>query len=652
MVGVIVACKYFSHGNKDNYSGIIDYMDRDEAIGNNIKISVNDTELNNTEKKLLSVMSKKGTSNIDELSKDKKLKNMVCYENELFSRDKMTRYDANYICKKYINKFNDYTFSEKSFEKIFFKTYKGKEKNKKLKVEFENEKKRVLSRISKLEKCGYLNKISDDTYELTSKAFKEIENFQGFQFTNYDVNKVFKLVKEHKYVKNLDRYLLSKFNLETKEGKHDYQYINKRILNNIKYGYLKIEDNKYCITEKGLNEADNILNPHKKYIADMIEKLELKSDEFKRKKSILDESYSKANYGGIIDYMDRETARKNDNVALFTNDKDVLDEKDKNGLKNIFDKAQKKKSLLWHDVISFDNKWLEKYGMYDSSTQTLDEKKLKDIVRIGVNKMVQAEHLSVPVWCADIHYNTDNIHVHISTVESLPVRDRGKRKLKHSILPLKSTIVNGIINNAEEYKKISDIIRKNIIETKKQIRSLDDTQLKNLFLEVYKKLPKDRRQWNYNYNTLKDARPLLDKMTDIYLDKYFKEDLKILKEKLKLQQKNLEEAYGYGKEEYFKNYYKNKMQEIKTRMGNTILKEIKEYDKLINKRDFNLSSKEKKRLLKETLVPRRLNSLGKSVQEQLYLIKRFEYNLQDSMENIKNQNEFEKLEYEIENEKN
>ena len=158
---------------------------------------------------------------------------------------------------------------------------------------------------------------------------------------------------------------------------------------------------------------------------------------------------------------------------------------------------------MWHDIISFDNKFLEKHGIYDSKSKVLDDRKLKEIVRASVNVMLKKENLDeLAIWCANIHYNTDNIHVHISTVELNPSKTRGKRKPK-SILAMKSKIVNGITNNNEQYKKINDIIREDIIGRKKTVNFLDDRKLKKLFIEVHSKLPEDRRQWNYNYSTIK-----------------------------------------------------------------------------------------------------------------------------------------------------
>ena len=269
--------------------------------------------------------------------------------------------------------------------------------------------------------------------------------------------------------------------------------------------------------------------------------------------------------------MDRKKAKSinsKSDIGLFTDNKDILDSTEKNKLKNLFNKCQENGGIMWHDVISFDNKFLEKHGIYDSKNMVLDNRKLKDVIRASANEMLKKEKLDESaIWCADIHYNTDNIHVHVSTVELNPSKERGKRKPK-SILAMKSKVVNGIINNNEQYKKINDIIRKDIIENKKEVKSLDNIKLKKLFVEIHSKLPEDRKQWNYNYNTINHVRPLIDKMTDIYIEKYYKDDFLKLKKELKIQEVNLKEAYGKGKNDSYKKYYDTKIKDLKTRMGN------------------------------------------------------------------------------------
>ncbi len=115
-------------------------------------------------------------------------------------------------------------------------------------------------------------------------------------------------------------------------------------------------------------------------------------------------------FGGYIDYIDRENAVRNDAIPLysiysdymdnpekttdlFTASSDHLNDDEKASLKKIYEKAQKNGSPMWQTVISFDNRWLEDNGLYDSSTKILNTKKLMEYARNSVNPMLKAEGL-------------------------------------------------------------------------------------------------------------------------------------------------------------------------------------------------------------------------------------------------------------------
>src|SRR5699024_1701700 len=146
---------------------------------------------------------------------------------------------------------------------------------------------------------------------------------------------------------------------------------------------------------------------------------------------------------------------------LFTSSKDRLDGKEKQTVKEQFQLAQQNESPMWQDVISFDNEWLAKQGLYDEATHTVDDTKIRSIVQETMQAMLQAEGMQQSaVWTASLHYNTDNIHVHVATVETHPTRERmnvldkdsntwheeyrGKRKPK-TLDKMKSKVANNIL---------------------------------------------------------------------------------------------------------------------------------------------------------------------------------------------------------------
>lgn len=191
-------------------------------------------------------------------------------------------------------------------------------------------------------------------------------------------------------------------------------------------------------------------------------------------------------FSKYIDYIDREEAVRNykfedfslyndymDNPSksgnLFTADKDFLNEYERRNLKNCFSIAQENESLMWQDVFSFDNEWLEKEGLYDKKTGVLNEKKIIEAVRSSMNELIKKEGFDSLLWSGSLHYNTDNIHVHVASVEINPTgksRERGKRKPK-TLINMKSKFANNLIDRSKEQKEINDMIIKNIIDGKK-----------------------------------------------------------------------------------------------------------------------------------------------------------------------------------------
>lgn len=335
-------------------------------------------------------------------------------------------------------------------------------------------------------------------------------------------------------------------------------------------------------------------------------------------------SSSKAFYS-YIDYVDREEAARSNNTSkynlyqdymgnpekstgLFTETGDVQTMEEKTKLKDIFKQAQSKDSLMWQTVISFDNKWLEKNGLYSSKDKVLDEERLKGITRSAIHKMLEKEGLENAVWSAAIHYNTDNIHVHVATVEPEPMREKKKyiqyknrevngKTVKEPILDsdgqpvvkeeykgkfkqssidtCKREIVNQIINERENNLKINSILRDSILKQKREHPLVKDKELCRMFLELHKNMPDcNRNMWNYNNPIMHSLKPQIDEITLCYIEKYHKEEFKQFQKMIEEQTEKYREAYGGDSD-----YAKGKMDDMYSRMGNAILKEIRAFDK-------------------------------------------------------------------------
>ena len=400
--------------------------------------------------------------------------------------------------------------------------------------------------------------------------------------------------------------------------------------------------------------------------------------------------FSKKKFTNYINYIDRDEAIRNNafdsysayvdeymdnpkkqqtpqfNVksertsALFTATKDRLNADEKEKLKALFQKAQDADSPMWQNVLSFENKFLEQHGIYDSKTKMLDEAKMRSITRQAMAEMLKSEGMEASaVWSASIHYNTDNIHIHVAIVEPTPTRPQKdfwretpdgefeKRRefkgglKKGTIGKMKSKVVNNIVDRSEQLKEINDIIRANIISDKRSNLSFEDRQMKGAFLNLYNKLPSDKRLWFYNMNALHYVRPEIDAFTKQYIERYHREDFQRLTQRLQEQQQFLKSVYGEGKTKMYENCSQTKMNDLYTRMGNAVLTELRKYDKIL---------KDEKRISEKPLHARqKLREKKQYAQHRSDSMYQLKKALKKDFESTKNQIQHEKLQQAIEN---
>ncbi|MED4286809.1 MobP2 family relaxase [Priestia megaterium] len=362
-----------------------------------------------------------------------------------------------------------------------------------------------------------------------------------------------------------------------------------------------------------------------------------------------------------VEYVDRDDAKKDQEAheklfslyqdymnnpdktsSLFTEHSDQLNEYEKKELKGLFETAQKNNSIMWQDVITFHNPWLQENGLYDSHTHTVDEKKIMEITRQSMKEMLKRERLDQSaIWSAAIHYNTDNIHIHVATVEPNPTRDRGKRKPK-TLDAMKSKVVSQILERGQEQKEINDLIRKNMVGSKKQDSSFKwrNRELKPLFLHIYNHLPEDKRQWQYSYNTLQPLRSSIDTLSEKYIQKYHAKEFEQFNKKLDQEVEVLRKAYGEGTfdKKRYEHYKQNKTDELYKRMGNAFLSEMRDYDR----KQTNI-----KKVLASSSGPKQKTYSANHLPVHVSL-KKMERAFKSEYESWKNQQHYERLQKDIE----
>lgn len=367
--------------------------------------------------------------------------------------------------------------------------------------------------------------------------------------------------------------------------------------------------------------------------------------------------FTSRTFSSYIDYMDRDEAKRNNSfnryslyndymgnpkktTGLFNKDTNLMSDDEKLTAKELFSKAQKNRSVMWQDVFSFDNKWLEKQGLYNPRTMELDEKKIKDAVRKSIDFAVEKKCIAETcVWNGAIHFNTKHIHVHVAICEPEPTIQRGKRTQK-TLDIMKSKFVNELLDSKENFLDINNIIRKDIVDSKKNSKIKEDKRLKELTKNVIENLPKNKRHWHYGYETMNDSKKYLDEMTKYYIDTYKKDEFKELISKLNKQEEVYKETYGIGKRSKFKDYKENKIDELYKRMGNTFLTEIKAYIRREEELD---------RIVKQ----KKINKLYSNKINKLIINKKDLHNITKALSNefdsIKNMNFYQQLQHKIDN---
>lgn len=355
-------------------------------------------------------------------------------------------------------------------------------------------------------------------------------------------------------------------------------------------------------------------------------------DYIDRNEAVRKDSVEKYNlFDEYTEYMDdelktiREEGRNLERVsALFTKDKDILSSEDKKGLKELFKTAQTNGSNMWQTVISFDNAYLAENGIYSPSDDTLNESLLRQAGRKAINEMLKKEGLENATWTASFHRNTDNIHIHIATVEPIPMREKreyilyerdsegklpkdeygkpikipmldkdgnaltytgykGTFKAK-SIEALKSTLRSELENNRETYSEITRLIRETIITDKNQKTLLNNPLFTDKMEELYKELKNSgvpRKNWNYNQNQIKDCRQKINDLSDFFIKTYHQDDFASFMSKIEREASRQTKTYGGNTNDYINNTLYGK-EGLYARLGNAILKELRSFDRNIS----------------------------------------------------------------------
>lgn len=297
-------------------------------------------------------------------------------------------------------------------------------------------------------------------------------------------------------------------------------------------------------------------------------------------------------FSNYLGYLNREEAiesheafeKYNDYMAndektsgLFSAFSDQLNEREINFYKVKFNQAQEKGGIMWQHVISFDNDWLkENKIIFDG---VIDDRKIKVATKSAMTELLKKEKmLSNAYWTGAIHYNTDNIHVHVAVVEKHITRERGKIK-QSSLDSAKSKVVSEFLDRSESQKEISELLRKNILSNVKE--QSYQKEFDKEFLELAKTINV------YQYGRLSNEdKEKVDSVSRLILKHKFPKENEELKLKLDNESEVYKRAYGEGNRHLYNKYKENREKDLKQRLGNIVLKQIKTYKSDLQQKEF------------------------------------------------------------------
>ncbi|HFN2519875.1 TPA: MobP2 family relaxase [Enterococcus faecium] len=313
-----------------------------------------------------------------------------------------------------------------------------------------------------------------------------------------------------------------------------------------------------------------------------------------------------------IDYMTRKKAilENVDNEIVngaFSNTKRYITKKDISKIKESVIEAKNNGSVMFQDVISFDNDFLVREGYYNPETNELNENILYEATKSMMGKMQEKEELVDPFWFATIHRNTEHIHIHVTAMERKNTREimeydgvlqaRGKRK-QSTLDDMIFKFGSKILDRTNEFEKISKLRKEVPLELKQSVKdsliqlyvennSRYDKELVKYLKELKKEIPSTTR----GYNELpEETKEKIDEVTN-----YMTKDNPKRKEYDRMT-KEIDELYQttYGKRYNPQEYYLNRKKDFNARMGNAVVGQIK---LLKQSEEKNLKSNELKNLL-------------------------------------------------------
>ncbi|MCC4085004.1 MobP2 family relaxase [Enterococcus faecalis] len=312
--------------------------------------------------------------------------------------------------------------------------------------------------------------------------------------------------------------------------------------------------------------------------------------------------------------------------GVFTDKQNHIFDEDLKEISKEFSNGQKRGSIIFQDVISHDNAFLEELGLYDSKTDTLDERGLIHASRAMMKELMEKENLSDSAqWMASIHRNTKHIHIHFALVENRNTREekvvkingeefvqpKGVRK-QSTLDAMKQAYGRELRDYAlgnERVKKLErkSELRNEIVQEVKLETNYSKKELR-LLNEIYQELPEEKKRWVYGdkdkTKLSPELREKIDTLTESLMSesKAYKEYLALIKEEQRMKTRMFGQTTREDKDQLT-----NELFTIKKRLGNSLLTELRSQDSELNQRREKIYGAFEQKEAKDSFQPKNAN---------------------------------------------
>ncbi|MCT3437618.1 hypothetical protein EFQ09_06605 [Limosilactobacillus fermentum] len=300
-------------------------------------------------------------------------------------------------------------------------------------------------------------------------------------------------------------------------------------------------------------------------------------------------------FEGYLGYTDRDAAAKLENLIdsyqekrypTFSQGSYELTEAEHNRLINNLKTAQVNETVLWYGVISFSPEFIREAGLIDENNQ-VNQRAIKSAVMRSMPEMLQNEALdnNETFWWADIHLNTDHVHVHVAisqTENTRPEKDGQPLGMfsETTFRNFKAGIHRELSSDrsrsrVREIQQDLDQINK-VLPGKAVEKARNNRQQMELLRRIQAALPnyKDKRRWRASNHSkeFQKAQKLTDELVDSLLDNQLKDEYTNFKQLVEERDQMYRQAYG----QRIKDTTKAKDERLRTLIKNRIYRSLKD----------------------------------------------------------------------------